>query len=204
MPKKPTSVLFVCETCGKSAKPGKVRRWQGWCRRCDGRRWALLAEYTETERNFSLLGILTSLVPGGGLYSVRVATNQVTVRGVSDEVARHLTRDRWQVKAQVAEYLRRQQGAYLRAKGGQTCRACDGLFVPSEDKPWTTLGYCSKACCVEAGATIESMFEETPAEPRGGRTIRITCPCGRAFDVHATYSGCTRRCPECGEKCAVP
>lgn len=205
MPRVPTSICFVCESCGKTARPGRIRRWFGRCGRCDGRSWTLAVKYTETEREFSPSSLFASLLsPWRGLCTVRVFTNQVVARAVSDEVAVRLTQDRWRVRERVAEYLRRRGQADLQAQGAEKCAACDALFVPAEEKPWTKLGYCSKACRAEAGAAVESTPAPTAPGPQAGRSVRVTCPSGHGFEVNATYSGCIRRCPEYGEKCSVP
>jgi hypothetical protein len=84
--------------------------------------------------------------------------------------------------------------------------------MPSIDKPFQQLGYCTKACFAEAnpelvGELLPNANHRDEAQPAGAemrRLIQVNCRCGQTFDVPQMYAGARRPCPACGDKCDVP
>ncbi|MBI1246823.1 hypothetical protein GC197_03135 [bacterium] len=204
MPRAPSRIGFVCESCQRTASVRQMRRWRGECRRCKGRSWVLTIDYSETEVETSAVGILSSLTLGFGWYSTKTSTNQTTVGGVSAEVGQHLTETRSNVALRVVEYLRLREHQDLRDRGAQPCRKCDVLYVPTSEKPWTETGYCSKSCAAQDGVESAPVFQASEADESKPSMITVACPKGHEFSVLASFSGCLRPCTTCGEKVAVP
>jgi hypothetical protein len=75
------------------------------------------------------------------------------------------------------------------------------LFVCPEcgfetDDPGTQPPYpCTRCSRPEAAVYLQ---DRTP-----GRTVLVACGCGASFSVPLSFAGTKRRCPRCGQKCAV-
>ncbi len=204
MPRKPSQIGFVCESCKKAAKARQIRRWLGQCRRCQAQSWTLLVSYTDTEVDTSALGLLTSPLFG---HKKNTYTNQTAVNGLSARIAQYLTETKSLVASRVVDVLHRLELQSLHDRGAQSCRICDALYVPAEQKPWTQQGYCSKSCAAHSGPTETPIFEEstddTPTH-RVASTVKVICTNGHEFQVLASFSGCIRVCPDCAAKTPIP
>jgi hypothetical protein len=152
---------------------------------------------------FSLLDVLVHLFIGAGWYKTKSLTNRLTTDGVPAEIARYLTEDRSLVTSRVVEFIHLREKQRLLQEGGRPCARCDAVFVASEDKPWTALGYCSKLCAAEEGNIAIPQVSETTIAPTLSSTIDVTCPNAHNFKVPVSFVGCMRRCPECGERTVV-
>ena len=204
MARRPSEIRFVCESCRRPAKVGDIRRWSEQCRYCQGRSWQLLVNYTDTQVEASILGLLSSLIFGVGEPTRKTYTNQVVVDSVSAEVAQFLTEKRRLVASRVVEYIRLREQQELLDRGARACRICNGVCVPAEDKPWTQEGYCSRSCAARDGFEESPLFEPSTDNRHAAPTITVVCPNGHAFEVLASFSGCMRPCPDCGAKTPVP
>lgn len=207
MPRGPSKITFSCESCRHAASVRQVRRWMGQCYRCQGKSWTLEVQYRETEVNTSAAGLLSFFVFGLGRRTTATHLSRASARGVTDEDARRLVETRSQVARRVTEFIRDREQDALRKQGARNCPQCDAVFMPGWDKPWTLQGYCSKSCAAQGGAsspTSASPLARDAGRSKSGRILRVICPRGHEFDVPATFSGCQRPCPGCGEKTTVP
>ena len=69
MPKKPSKIVFICESCGCSPRLSCRTLREGDCRKCDQcATWKVEAHYTEKNTNYgrTALGIFCLLVFGRG------------------------------------------------------------------------------------------------------------------------------------------
>jgi hypothetical protein len=205
MPRKPSHIVFVCEACRRQASPRNLRSWSGRCQRCKSdASWTLVVNYTESDTELSLLGTLSTMIFGLGWFSTKAYTNQMTASGISADVARYLTEKRSLVAPRVVEYIRLREQQNLQQRGAQSCKVCDARYVPSDEKPWSQEGYCSKVCATKDGAAFTVETDTSPGRKPRAHTIAVVCPQGHAFEVLESFAGCIRPCTECGAKTAVP
>ena len=204
MPRAPSQIGFICESCDRPATVRQMRRWVGECRHCRGRSWTLYANYTDTEVETSVAGLAAAMTIGIGWQTVRTSTNQTMVHGVAARVVQWLTEDRSLVAARVVAYIRMREQQALRDRGAQSCKVCDIIYMPAQDKPWTLAGYCSKSCAARGDLETPPIFQEVGEKHQEVPTMMVTCPNGHTFYVPASFSGCLRKCTYCGAKTPVP
>jgi hypothetical protein len=198
MPRAPSQILFVCESCQQQVDPRQLRRSSGRCDRFSGQgSWTLLVRYTDTETDvsMSLLGSLSLAFFGIGWQTVNNYTNQMAVGGVSADVAQYLTESPSLVAHRVVEYVRLCDQQDLKQRGAQACKGCGAMYVPSDDKVWTELGYCSKMCaakddtrlCLKTGIPWQDRFGAdcgpTERTYHGGCKDAATSAYGRGMGV---------------------
>ncbi len=209
MPRAPSKIGFICESCERSASVRQVRRWLAECRRRRGKSWTVYVDYTDTEVDVSVTATIALTIVGVAWPRIRKLTNRTTVGGVDAETVRALTDERSSVEGRVVYYIRHREQEALRERGARPCRMCDALFMPVDEKPWTLEGHCSKLCAHRDDHRDSSLQQETPtfheaSTALGRRTVEVICPSGHPFEVPAAFSGCLRRCPACGAKTLVP
>ena len=91
----------------------------------------------------------------------------------------------------------------LKENGAIHCNCCKTLFVPSDRKVWNMNGYCSVDCSEKSGVSVSNEQIQRQLVEHKVSNIEITCPNGHKFSVMASFAGCMRPCPTCGEKCSV-
>ncbi|MFT5525490.1 MAG: hypothetical protein ACI9HK_003458 [Pirellulaceae bacterium] len=205
MPRKPSKIFFVCETCGGQATTHDVRTRLGRCGHCaESGSWTIVVSYSETSNELSILGTLSLLAFGVGWRKSSTATNHTTAGGISPDVAQYLTEDRRLLYSRVVEYMRLRGKQELVQQGTLPCRVCDVEYITLDSKPWTQDGYCSKLCAARDGANSPANVAEVSGGQERIPAIKVVCPNGHYFEVLASFSGCRRPCTECGEKTSVP
>jgi hypothetical protein len=144
MPRAPSRIVFLCESCQRRAKPRHLRRWSGRCL-CDrDSSWTVEVDYTESDTEASVLGSLTAILFGIGWRKRTTYTNQMTAGGITPDVARYLTEKRSHVVPRVVAYIRLREQQDLQRRGAQACRYCDAKYVPSGSKPWHEQGIAAR------------------------------------------------------------
>ena len=208
MPKKPSKIVFTCESCGCSPKLSCRTLREGDCRKCDQCvTWKVEAHYTEKNTNYgrTALGIFGLLVfQRGWLLDQSVHTNKIGASSVTKKMVRTLVADDRLVMERVVEFLRSSNEKEMQRKGAIQCKTCHFAFVASESKTWTLAGYCSVSCSEEGGELVEDhQFVQQQSETKSP-TIPVCCPNGHNFSCLASFAGCLRPCPHCSSKCRVP
>ena len=201
-----TTLFFVCEHCGFEATPKKVQSLTGLCRKCNQSTWTLVVEYSQTETNMSssALGMASLLVTGYGWTAETRHSNQRELRSLDLYQVLELTNDIGAFEEKVATLLREIDREQRKSSGAVTCSECDALFVPSADKSWTERGFCSASCAKQQGEAVSSEELFVQRGKSKVSNIEVTCPGNHTFEVMASFAGCIRPCPTCGEKCEVP
>jgi len=210
MARRPNAIMFLCERCELQAKPWQVRWHRGACSRCHamGRdkfgQWALAVVYSESETEQSLAGWLSFLTLGIGWLNINNYTNVHWVPGISSSNAYAIVRYRSQVVKNAVRCVRQYQQEVFDKRGALTCKRCEAKFIPSEEKQWTKEGFCSKICGIESGVDGHGNENKPPEFVSKSQTVHAECPAGHRFFPLASFSGCLRPCPICGQLTCVP
>lgn len=206
MAKLPSSIEFVCEACGFHPKPKCKMLKQGVCKKCSKGTWAILIQYVESETNkaSTALGLASLMVFGSGWIQRKSHESGTELNSVSSETIQGLLADPKLVAERVLQFSRLCSQADREAQGAIRCKSCNALFLPSDRKSWHGKGFCSVSCSEDLGEAVSDVELKQPlAQTKPGK-VEVSCPCGRSFFVLATFSGCLRPCPRCGQKIEVP
>jgi len=91
------------------------------------------------------------------------------------------------------------------------CIICGTNFSLRSLQPYSANGFCSEDCAAKArnnnssnGESRQDVRSNINTSSETAPVITITCPKQHSFTVMASFAGCVRPCPKCGEKCQVP
>ncbi|MEM7475011.1 MAG: hypothetical protein AAF483_08460 [Planctomycetota bacterium] len=208
------------------------------CSNCPGGKWQVRAEFEVTAENsggdvatnigLNAIGLGLLAATGAG-FTAKIAGSSKAQTAIS--VAEVFDVDRSELAdlcvptkaafTRIAAFVYKKEQAIqrerMKQRGGSNCKHCDILFVPSENKPWTLVGACSKSCCAALHghteyAQIESMVKASTANASDkireakvkSNIVQTQCSCGNEFSAPKMYAGTYRKCPHCGEKVLIP
>jgi hypothetical protein len=159
-PALPQAVVFVCESCEGHYSANYIREHEGSCGHCQGTSWTLNVAFVEQEIIISatILGIILRWITGIGGHPVSKSHRvEMTFSGVTAADALKVCEIPFREQYRVLEYIKyrqeldaEEQREKMIDRGGQNCSTCGALFVPSDNRPWTQAGCCSKVCFAQA------------------------------------------------------
>ena len=230
---RPASIIIRCQSCDSQFTPRQLAKAEAQCHVCRDPKWHIRAEFDIVEESDSgnvgmnLLGIGLLAATGsgftvtGGSKEKSVGKSLADVYDITGEELRPLCKPIKLAYDQIAVFVIEKEKAIQRERmherGASHCKMCNILFVPSEDKPWTLAGTCSKSCCAaQHGSSsyvdVEEKISQETKKVSGklknfkkeSRRIETKCICGHEFSVPKMYEGTMRKCPQCETKTLIP
>ncbi|MCE9526259.1 MAG: hypothetical protein K8R36_09425 [Planctomycetales bacterium] len=193
-----------------------MRRNGGACSHCGAESWRLTTTYFDGQVLDDPLHLFFRWAFEVYVVEEIEDTTEIVTTNVPGADAYDIARLRWKYKGAACRYMemRRELDAATerenqKARGAKNCLRCGFFFVPAVEKPWTSMGYCSKGCfgILEDKTDLPYLPVAPPAaiaSKQNNRTISVVCKNGHAFEVAAMYAGTFRPCPICRQKTEVP
>lgn len=226
MPEIPESFSIGCEGCKKVQSPSAINGKAGLCPACGHDQWHVHVDFQSKSKGESVTrAVGLDMLMRVGFNIDTADSDDPSSRDFhfvpASEIV-ELCRVHPDPLVLVAAYVARKESqlfnkhkAQMEERGGKNCEACNMLFVPSADKPWTLVGVCSKACCADkykasdysqiekdvlsTAAQLRSSVEEKSVSDQ----VAVSCDCGNTFNLNRMYCGLFRKCPACGKKVFV-
>ena len=215
MAKLPTAVSLFCESCGKQHRAQlsvakrpvfAMRRIDvrenGECKECSGNSWTLSVVYREGALDNVAIGMVLAAAsaitgPIGAFLSAfamewTTDSNESRYPRIPAGFGAKLNAEPRLRKQRIEELVGTIERGALFAAGGKVCGTCEAVFVPSADRTWSQLGYCSRVCAADSDADSPVFVEQsgqTAAENRFNTKVDVICPNGHSFYSSRSFVG---------------